>query len=237
MDVTEFWTLVDKTRENANNDAQEQSNLLTEELAKLSEQEIIEFLQIFYDLKDKAYIGNLWDPAFIIMYYCSDSGFDVFREWLIGRGKVAYENAISNPETLADVLEVGEQVFPTLLGPAFDAYEQVTGKDMPPIPRAPAQLDRGPTGNDREDEILRRFPKLTDRYWEWWTRDAIYLEIRQLLREKLLPLGFMEEEMISLGTVKFYRVPLLVALEFDYYEPNYTLFDSRIAHERKLGST
>lgn len=134
MDITEFWKLIDKTREAANNDARKQADILTEELAKLSGEEIISFQQIFYDLKDKAYIGNLWDAATVMMDGCSDSGFEEFREWLVGRGKLTYENALKDPETLVDVLETSEVIFPTLLGPAMEAYEKITGKDMPPNP-------------------------------------------------------------------------------------------------------
>ncbi|HXD09916.1 MAG TPA: DUF4240 domain-containing protein, partial [Anaerolineales bacterium] len=86
MDITEFWKLIDKTREVASGNARKHSDLLTEELAKLPAEEIISFQTIFYDLKDRAYIGNLWDAAFIIMHYCGDSSFHEFREWLIGRG-------------------------------------------------------------------------------------------------------------------------------------------------------
>jgi len=43
-------------------------------------------------------------------------------------------------------------------------------------------------------EISARFPKLTAKFWEWWTRDKIYLDIRDILREILAPLEFSEEE-------------------------------------------
>ncbi|MDQ3005088.1 MAG: DUF4240 domain-containing protein, partial [Chloroflexota bacterium] len=176
MDITEFWNLIHKTRTAANGDAQKQSELLTEELARLSEKDIIAFDDIFLDLKDNAYMGSLWDAATVIMYGCSDDGFQEFREWLVGRGKEAYENAIKDPETLVDVLEVGEQIFPTLLSPAMDAYEKITGKNMPPMPREWAQLQGKPTINIDADEaellaeISARFPKLTAKFWEWWTR-------------------------------------------------------------------
>jgi uncharacterized protein DUF4240 len=134
MDLTEFWELIDKAGDAANGNAEKQSELLTEELVKLPAEEIISFERIFDELKDNAYIGNLWDAATVIMYGCGDDGFQEFREWLVGRGKEVYENAIKNPETLVNVLEIGEQIFPTLLGPAMEAFEKVTGKDMPPMP-------------------------------------------------------------------------------------------------------
>lgn len=239
MDITEFWRLIDKTREAANGDARKQSDLLTEELTQLPEKEIISFDDIFHDLKGNAYMGTLWDAASLIMYGCSDSGFEEFREWLVGRGKDAYENAIKDPETLVDVLEVGEQIFPTLLGPAIEAYEKVTGKNMPPMLAERAQLQGKPTldidAGEAEllSEILARFPKLTAKFWEWWTRDKIYVEVREILREILLPLGFVENEINGLGTVNFKRDPLLVKLVLDYYAPDYTVYVSSILRERK----
>lgn len=240
MNLTEFWELVDQTRQGARGDAQEQSVLLTEELAKLPEQEIIDFQEIFESLKDKAYTGNLWDAATLIMYGASDDGFEEFREWLVGRGREAYQRAIQDPETLVDVLEVGEQIFPTLLSPAFDAYEKVTGKDIPPRTRPWVELQGSPTINiDADDaellaKLAARFPKLTAKFWKWWTRDKTYLELREVLREILLPLGFLEEEENVFGGSKYLRKPLLVALVLDYYVPDYTLYVSRAAFEGKL---
>jgi len=211
MDVSEFWKLIDKTREAANRNAKHQSVLLTEELAKLPAEEIISFHAVFRDLKDNAYIGNLWDAATVIMQACSDDGFQEFREWLVGRGREAYENAIRDPETLVDVLEVHEHIYPTLLAPAMEAYEKVTGKDMPPMPRAWAELKGKPTININADasellaEISARFPKLTAKFWEWWTRDKIYLEFHDMLREMLVPLGFREMEVKAADFARFQR--------------------------------
>ena len=211
MDVTEFWKLIDKTRAAAHGNAKYQSALLTEELAKLPAEEIISFERIFDELKDKAYIGNLWDAATVIMQACSDDGFQEFREWLVGRGREVYESAIRDPETLVDVLEVHEQIFPTLLGPAMDAYEKVTGKDMPPMSRSRMQLQGRPTINinAEENELLTalsiRFPKLTAKFWEWWTRDKLYLEIHDMLRAMLVPLGFLEMEVKAADFASFQR--------------------------------
>jgi len=221
MDVESFWKLIAKSREAANGDARKQSDLLTEELAKLSAEEIVSFQTIFYDLKDKAYIGNLWDAATVMMDGCSDSGFEEFREWLVGRGKLAYENALKYPETLVDVLEASEVIFPTLLGPAMDAYEKITGKDMPPNPREWTELQGKPTINlDKEEtellaEISARFPKLTAKFWEWWKRDKIYIDIRTMLRELLVPLEFSESDRGFLVVLKYQRTPFTVEITLD----------------------
>jgi hypothetical protein len=222
MDIKAFWELIDKTREATNGDARKQSDLLTEELTKLHPEEIISFQRIFYDLKDKAYIGNLWDAATIIkMNGCGDDGFQEFREWLVGRGKEAYENAIKDPETLVNVLEASQVIFPTLLCPAMDAYEKITGKDMPPNPREWPELQGRTTINiDKEEtelltEISARFPKLTAKFWEWWRRDKIYLEIHDMLGKILIPLGFLEGEIKSLQVIKFQRNQFTVETMLD----------------------
>jgi len=240
MDITEFWKLIDKTREAANGDAKKQSDILTEELTKLSEEEIISFEQIFKDLKDKAYIGNLWDAATVIMDGCSDDGFQEFREWLVGRGKEAYENAMKNPETLVDILEASEVIFPTLLGPAMEAYEKVTGKDMPPNPREWPELQGRPTINtDKEEaellaEISARFPKLTAKFWEWWKRDEIYIDIRAVLREILAPLEFSESDRGFLVVLEYQRKPFTVGVMLDADEsgPWFALYVSSELSEK-----
>lgn len=166
MDTATFWEMIDKTREAANGDPRIQSDLLTEELAQLPENDILTFDSIFRDLRDQAYIADLWDAAHVIGCGCSDDGFLEFREWLIGRGKEVFDKALADPESLVDVVEVGEaNVFPTLLGVTFKAYERVTGQEMPPMRRERPKLK----GEHREEhEALAHFPKLAAKHWRWW---------------------------------------------------------------------
>lgn len=166
MDTATFWELIDKTREAAHGDPRKQSDFLIEELARLPENDILTFHSIFRDLMDQAYVADLWDAAYVIGCGCSDDGFMAFREWLIGRGKDIFDKALADPESLVDVVEVGEaNVFPTLLGVAFEAYERVTGQEMSPRPREQRELK----GENREEhEALAHFPKLTAKHWRWW---------------------------------------------------------------------
>ena len=105
--------------------------------------------------------------------------------------------------------------------------------------RERAQLHGRPTINVNAEEsellaeISARFPKLTAKFWEWWTRDKVYSEVREILRVTLLPLGFKEEEIKGLGMINFKREPLLVKFVLDYYVPDYTLYGSSVERERK----
>ena len=63
-----------------------------------------------HDLLDKAYVATLWDAADIIGCGCSDDGFWDFRGWLIAQGQKVYENALSDPESLLDLIDVDEDM-------------------------------------------------------------------------------------------------------------------------------
>lgn len=114
MDIATFWQLIDEAREAGGGDPRKQSALLVEILARLPENEIIEFDNLFTELMDKAYTADLWDAAFIINCGCSDDGFSEFREWLIGRGREIFDNALADPESLVNVAEFGNKaMYPT----------------------------------------------------------------------------------------------------------------------------
>jgi Fe2+ transport system protein FeoA len=58
-------------------------------------------------------------------------------------------------------------------------------------------------------------------------KDKVYVQIRNMLREKLAPLGFTAEEKVNLDNVaKYKRDGLLVELYFDYREREYSFFAS-----------
>jgi hypothetical protein len=109
MDIEQFWKLIEKTHQNSQRDPRKQADLLIAELTKLPEAEILSYQSILEDLVDKAYIAELWDVAFILAsgWGCSDDGFKDFRGWLIAQGQDVYEKALSNPESLVDVVEFG----------------------------------------------------------------------------------------------------------------------------------
>ena len=58
-------------------------------------------------------------------------------------------------------------------------------------------------------------------------KDKIYVQIRNMLREILVPLGFTEEEIATLDNIaKYKRDGFLVELYFDYREREYSFFAS-----------
>jgi hypothetical protein len=172
MDVVQFWKLIEKTHQNSQGAPRKQADLLIDELAKLSEAEILSYQSILEDLVDKAYIAELWDVAFILAsgWGCGNDGFEYFRAWLVGQGKDIYEKALSDPESLVDVVEFGQETqWEVLLAVAIEAYELSTHKDMATMPTTRGDKPRpelkGTTSKSVE-EHLARFPKAAAKFWK-----------------------------------------------------------------------
>ena len=172
MDVEQFWKLIEQTHQNSHGAPRKQAELLVDELAKLPEAEILLYQSILDDLMDKVYIAELWDLAFIMAsgWGCSDDGFMDFRAWLIGQGQHVFEKALSDPESLVDIVEFGQETqWEALLYVAAEAYERSTHKDMETMPSTrrdkPRPELKGILAKD-EDKILARFPKAAAKFWK-----------------------------------------------------------------------
>ncbi|MFD5128279.1 MULTISPECIES: DUF4240 domain-containing protein [Streptomyces] len=170
MDETEFWELVDDTREAAEGDPEEQADLLVERLAQLDPDSVLDFARHFESRYNRAYRWDLWGAAWVLLDGASDDAFDFFRCWLIGQGREVFEGAVHDPDALAELLgdfdeEIdgdGEE-----LGYAADeAYEQLTGVVAPDLEIPPAPQEPEGTPVDFEDERLlaERYPRLWERF-------------------------------------------------------------------------
>ena len=165
MNIEEFWTLIDKTREASNGNISRQAELLAETLAQLPVEQILAFETIMYDLMDNAYDAALWDAAYIIGCGCGDSGFSDFRAWLITQGQNVYHNALANPESLVNLIELNEDAQEgDLLYVVMNAYEQKTGHEIPVDPSRfrPHPTLRGTHWPDKNKE--GRFPILSAKF-------------------------------------------------------------------------
>ncbi|MFF4035833.1 DUF4240 domain-containing protein [Streptomyces sviceus] len=170
MDETEFWELVDATREAAEGDPEEQADLLVDRLLALDPEMVLDFARHFEARFNRAYTWDLWGAAWILLDGASDDAFDFFRCWLIGQGREVYEGGVHDPDSLADLLadfdeEIdgdGEE-----LGFAADeAYEQLTGTVAPDlgIPPAASEPLGAPVDLESDRVLAERYPKLWDRF-------------------------------------------------------------------------
>lgn len=95
-----FWEWIHNSKQHG----EEQVEWLTEQLAKLDKEEIIQYEIEFMNKMAQSYTSSLWGAAFVLMGGCSDDGFDYFRGWLISRGEEVFNQVILNPEFLAEYL-------------------------------------------------------------------------------------------------------------------------------------
>ena len=166
MDQAAFWALIDSTRQTAGNDTGRQSELLEERLSRLAPQAIVDFQSIRHRLDERAYTWDLWAAAYVIEDGCSEDCFRDFRAYLISLGRGPYEAALSDPDSLAPVVQDEEQGdWENADSVAGDAYESAAGED---IPVSDSDLSGNPRGeawdDENEDGLVQRYPQLAARF-------------------------------------------------------------------------
>jgi Protein of unknown function (DUF4240) len=169
MDETEFWELIDGTREEADGDPEEQADLLVDRLVQLDPEAVLDFARHFESRVNRAYRWDLWGAATVLLGTSGEEAFDAFRCWLIGQGREVYEGAVHEPDELAGLVpdfdeEVdgdGEE-----LGYAADeAHEALTGAPLPdlalPTPETP---EGSPFDLNDPTTLSTRYPHLWQKH-------------------------------------------------------------------------
>lgn len=174
MDDSRFWETIQQTRGD-DGDA-DHSGRLAARLVELGPEEIIDFQLKFDRYHDAAYKDDLWMAAILLNGgNCADDCFKYFRCWLISRGRLVYERALIDPDSLADEVTACDDCPPYIqfedyCYAAFDAYETAASRDL-----LSALDEIGPQGSEDQggpfdwerytDEFLAtRFPRLWSKY-------------------------------------------------------------------------
>ncbi|NRQ35226.1 DUF4240 domain-containing protein [Nonomuraea sp. NN258] len=136
MELDDFWELVEGSRPVAASHGQEaQIDWLTARLAAASPERIKAFHRHWLSTMNRAYTWDLWGAAYLASGgYCSDDGFEYFRAWLILQGRRAFERAVTEPDSLADLglpLAEAGSALELPLGIAREAFVRVMGLDDP----------------------------------------------------------------------------------------------------------
>ena len=162
MKEQQFWSIINEVRTTAGDDFSDRVQVLREKLSALSAEDIEQFDNIYFEQILNAYRWSLWGAVYIINNGCSDDGFRYFCDWLISEGQEVYENAIEDPETLAELDEVEAFEFEEFGYVAAEVYEEKTGDE---IPSSDSSYPDEPGGEQWDEEELNRlYPKLADKY-------------------------------------------------------------------------
>jgi uncharacterized protein DUF4240 len=166
MDEAGFWRLIADTRAAAGNDTGRQSGLLEARLRKLPAAQIAAFERIRRGFDQRAYTWDIWGAAYVVEDGCSDDCFRDFRAYLISLGQGPYDTALRNPDRLAGVVqdaETGDWENADDVAP--DAYQGVTGQDIPGDSSDLSGNPRGtPWDDDHAEVLVRRYPRLAARF-------------------------------------------------------------------------
>jgi len=158
MNCDDFWRLIEEAAFGSH--PREQAETIQAELTKRSAEEILDFERHMTELLESSYTWDLWGAAYLIRGGCSDDGFDYFRGWLILQGRVVFEKALAEPDSLAESPNLEENVeCEEILYVAGRAYEVVTGTEMPIIRINLPDLG---DGLDFDDDLKmgKRYPRL-----------------------------------------------------------------------------
>jgi hypothetical protein len=168
VDCQRFWEIIDASRKKAQGSQDAQLAALEEQLRALSAEEVGGFDEHFSECVARADCNDVYAAAAIIDgFWVSDDAFTYFLEWLVSQGEKVFENAVGNPDSLADVVGKGEVcAFEGFGYVAARVWEEKTGEsaeNMPGQGATEARAPDGPAWKDDED-LKRRFPRLRGKF-------------------------------------------------------------------------
>lgn len=169
MTEDRFWSMIAQARGSTKTLTPAAVERLTTQVEQLSGDELTEFVRLLHAAHLRAYSWELWAAGFLIQDTMSDDGFVDFRSWLIAQGRDAFERALADPDSIADLdwradledMSVAEQ----FAAVAVDEYETRVGAVTDAL--GSFYPDAEPTGTgfpeDDADWFIGRFPRLAAR--------------------------------------------------------------------------
>jgi hypothetical protein len=168
MSDREFWRLIDASRAHwstthPDGNMERQAQDLERLLSALSPQEVIAFRDHLFELLEKAYSWDLWGAAAAISHGASEDRFADFRNWLVSMGESVYNEAIADPQSLAESTSdpgIEDFAFEGFASIPARVYAKLTGSEMPKYAGVRRRRPRGKRWSDKGDGLKRRYPRL-----------------------------------------------------------------------------
>jgi hypothetical protein len=173
--LDEFWEHINKSRRV---DPDAHAEQIEKRLAKLKPEEILDFIHWWETMMREAYNWNLWGAAYLINGGCSDDGFHYFCNWLVLQGRDVFQKALTNPDSLADVVDGDEVEWFGLPGqnawfivtrrkPNEKGYDALNAAQLARHGETKMMPDLGDGwDHDDDEEMRKRFPRLSALYME-----------------------------------------------------------------------
>lgn len=160
-----YWALIERAVPKEGAGTEEHAEAVADALGKLPAEEIVAFDRFLQGQLRRANRWDLWGVAYIAMGGCGDDGFEYFRAWVVAHGREYFERAMRDPARAVDALEPGDSAdCESLLYATAEAYETVTGKDLPPLPPELRGIHE-PAGKPwKEENLGKLYPELAERF-------------------------------------------------------------------------
>lgn len=161
MTIEQFWQTIDKARTGSNPMSPSASpEKLAEVLKPLPADDVKSFLFHFYSRLIELNRWNIWGAGYVIAGGMGDDSFHYFRSWIIGKGKAAFDQALSDPDSLGSWIDDEDVDNELLEYVALDILE-ANGIEDDPRDDIEESADDEPKGDPfDEDEVERSYPKL-----------------------------------------------------------------------------
>jgi Protein of unknown function (DUF4240) len=170
VDRGRFWELINASRQRAKGSQHAQADALEELLRALPAEEVAGFDEHFTACMGRADCNDVYAAAAIIDgFWVSDDAFTYFLEWLIAQGQKVFEDALQDPDSLAESVEKGEvcdfEGFGYIAARVWEEKTGLSAEEMPGQVATPAKAPSGAAWKDDED-LKRRFPRLWKKFSE-----------------------------------------------------------------------
>jgi hypothetical protein len=162
MEAQKFWSLIESAKQSAGALIEARPVALQRLLSPLSPAEIQAFQVRYESLLLEANQWSLWGAAYLMNGGCSDDCFKYFRDWLISEGKITFDVALADPDSLA---AQPKRDYFELESFGYAAAKAFAGKGLGELERSFEVELAQPKGQEwNEGELPALYPKLAAKY-------------------------------------------------------------------------
>ncbi len=166
MTTDQFWQIIEEARGGSSPElASASSHDLAAILAKLSDEQVKEFVKHFYNCLIELNRWNIWGAGYVVSGGMGDDSYHYFRSWIIGKGRSAYNQALSDPDLLGPWIDNPEEMDNEEL--EYVALNVLESRGVEDDPRDDIEEspDDDPQGEPfDEDEVERSYPRLSAKF-------------------------------------------------------------------------
>lgn len=159
----DFWNLIQTARGTTDPKAPSTDpEALRAILEPLSDQEIEEFVRIYYSKLIELNRWSIWGAGYVASRLgMGDDAFHYFRSWIIGKGEACFNQALANPDGLVEYFAKKDDYENELLEYVGIEILESRGNENDPRDDCGIDADHEPT-DDRfdEDEFPTRYPMI-----------------------------------------------------------------------------